>query len=182
MMYVLRRSTQPTYQTLRKQTLIIKWLGGICHTPIRIEINKIMMDSAIVKNNYRKKPLKLEKISIDKDSQDVRLLSGTPIRSRVNKEDMDIYNNEIFIIKEIQHSKQNILIVDEDDKNRILNIPFNMFQQLFYVAYCITIHKSQGTTFDFPYTIHDWDHPMFDHRLKYVALSRTTQLDNINVV
>ena len=148
----------------------------------RIEINKIMMDSAIVKNNYRKKPLKLEKISIDKDSQDVRLLSGTPIISRVNKEDMDIYNNEIFIIKEIQHSKQNILIVDEDDKNRILNIPFNMFQQLFYVAYCITIHKSQGTTFDFPYTIHDWDHPMFDHRLKYVALSRTTQLDNINVV
>jgi ATP-dependent exoDNAse (exonuclease V) alpha subunit len=124
----------------------------------------------------------LEKITIDKDSQDVRLLAGTPIISRVNKEEMDIYNNEVFIIKEIQHSKSNILIVDEDDSSRILNIPFNMFQQLFYVAYCITIHKSQGVTYDFPYSIHEWDHPNFDFRLKYVALSRTTQLQNINVI
>ena len=64
----------------------------------------------------------------------------------------------------------------------MLDIPFNLFQRLFYVAYCITIHKSQGTTFDFPYTIHEWSHKRFDARLKYVALSRATNLENINVM
>ena len=126
--------------------------------------------------------LQLEAVSIDKDSQDVKLVAKTPIISRVNKEDMDIYNNEVFIIKEVQHSKRNILIVDEDDPKRILNIPFNMFQQLFYVAYCITIHRAQGMSYDFPYTIHEWNHPNFDHRLKYVSLSRTTKLEYINVI
>ena len=57
-----------------------------------------------------------------------------------------------------------------------------MVSVVFYVAFCITIHKSQGSTFDHPYTIHDWGHPSFDNRLKYVALSRTTKLENINVL
>ena len=46
---------------------------------------------------------------------------------------------------------------------------------------CGTIHKSQGVTYDFPYSIHEWDHPNFDFRLKYVALSRTTQLQNMHL-
>jgi ATP-dependent exoDNAse (exonuclease V) alpha subunit len=95
---------------------------------------------------------------------------------------MDLYNNETFVIKEIQHSKDNIVVVDDEDESRVLDIPFNLFQRLFYVAYCITIHKSQGTTFDFPYTIHEWNNKRFCNRLKYVALSRTTNLENINVM
>jgi ATP-dependent exoDNAse (exonuclease V) alpha subunit len=146
----------------------------------RKEINEIMMKD-VARRKRGKKILEFDKVSYDKDSQSVRLVSGTPIISRVNKEDMDIYNNETFIIKEIQHSKSNILIVDEEDEARMFNIPFNLFQKMFYVGYCITIHRSQGQTFDFPYTIHEWDHPRFDSRLKYVALSRTTNLDNINV-
>jgi hypothetical protein len=147
----------------------------------RKEINEIMMKDT-ARNKRGKKILEFDKVSYDKDSQSVRLVSGTPIISRINKEDMDIFNNETFVIKEIQHSKCNILIVDDEDDKRMFNIPFNMFQKMFYVAYCITIHKSQGQTFDFPYTIHEWNHPRFNSRLKYVALSRTTNLQNINVM
>ena len=75
-----------------------------------------------------------------------------------------------------------IIVVDEDGKEKKERIPFCDFQKLFYVAYCITIHRSQGSTFDHPYTIHEWDHPRFDNRLKYVALSRTTKLENINII
>ena len=52
---------------------------------------------------------------------------------------------------------------------------------MFHPAYCITCHKSQGQTYDHPYTIHQFDHPYFDERLKYVALSRATNIDYINM-
>ena len=38
-----------------------------------------------------------------------------------------------------------------------LQIDVKGFQQLVHVAYCITIHSSQGETFDKPYAIHQWD-------------------------
>lgn len=147
----------------------------------RIQINELMMQKEFTRKKG-KKALQLKKLYYDKNSQDVKLLAGTPIISRVNKKEMDLYNNETFVIKEIQHSKDNIVVVDDEDESRVLDIPFNLFQRLFYVAYCITIHKSQGTTFDFPYTIHEWNHKRFCNRLKYVALSRTTNLENINVM
>ena len=59
-----------------------------------------------------------------------------------------------------------------------LKLVFSDFQH-FYVAFCITIHKSQGSTFDEPFTIHEFD--KLDRRLKYVALSRSTQIENINI-
>ena len=145
----------------------------------RIAINELIMKE-VVKQKKSKMPLKLSKLSYDKNSQDVKLLSGMPIIARVNDKKLEIFNNETFTIKEIQHSKSNILIIDEAGVTK--NISYDMFQKLFYVAFCITIHKSQGSTFDHPYTIHEWEHPGFDARLKYVALSRTTKLENINVV
>lgn len=147
----------------------------------RLQINELMMQKEFTRKKG-KKALQLQKLYYDKNSQNVKLLAGMPIISRVNKKELDLYNNETFIIKEIQYSKENIVIVDDEDSTRMLDIPFNLFQRLFYVAYCITIHKSQGTTFDFPYTIHEWSHKKFDARLKYVALSRTTNLENINVM
>jgi ATP-dependent exoDNAse (exonuclease V) alpha subunit len=107
------------------------------------------------------------------------LYAGAPLISRVNNEELDLYNNETFIIKEIQHSIQNVLLVDESNEKRMLNIPFDRFQRLFYVAYCITIHKSQGTTFDFPYTIHEW--AKYTNEMKYVALSRCTKKEQITI-
>ena len=51
---------------------------------------------------------------------------------------------------------------------------------MFYVAYCITVHKSQGSTFRHEYTIHEFE--KFDNRLKYVALSRSSNIKNINIL
>ena len=143
----------------------------------RIAMNKTMMDSEVARKKG-KTSLQLDKLSYDKNSQDVRLLAGTPIISTKNSQELEIYNNETFIIKQIQHSKQNILI--EDDAGNTKDIQFDDFQKLFYVAYCITIHKCQGESYDHDYTIHEWS--KLDSRLKYVALSRTKQLEYINVL
>ena len=88
----------------------------------------------------------------------------------------DVFNNETFTITQIQHKTGLIVVSDEA---RTIQVPFTEFQNLFHPAYCITTHKSQGTTFNHPYTIHEWER--FDVRLKYVALSRSTNLNYINV-
>jgi ATP-dependent exoDNAse (exonuclease V) alpha subunit len=127
-----------------------------------------------------KKGLYFEKLEYDDNSQNVYLLEGMPIIARKNSKELDIFNNETFIIKEIQYDKKNIVIIDDDDVRN--NIPFDKFQNLFYVAYAITIYKSQGSTFDSPYTIHEFNHPLFDDRLKYVSLSRSVDKDYINII
>ena len=94
----------------------------------RIEINEIMMKQECIMQ--RKKGLFLEKFEYDDNSQDVYLLEGMPIIARKNCKELDIFNNETFIIKEIQLNKKNIVIIDDDDVE--INIPFEKFQNLFY--------------------------------------------------
>jgi hypothetical protein len=143
----------------------------------RIKINDKLMKK-VAQQKSGKKPLKLAKLEFDSNSQSVQLLGGTPIIAHTNNDELEIFNNETYTIKEIQHAKNNIVIIDDEGNTK--NIKPEEFQQLFYVAYCITIHKAQGATFDEPYTINEWD--LLDKRLKYVALSRTTNKDYINVL
>ena len=88
--------------------------------------------------------------------------------------DLNIINNECFTINKIVDDNINIsndvkeLVIHKDD-----------FQKFFYVAYCITIHSSQGETFTEPYRIHDWN--ILDKHLRYVALTRSSNIEYINI-
>ena len=141
----------------------------------RIDINKLMMDQVVKQKKI--KPLELKKLSYDPNSQDVKLCAGMPIIARRNSKDLNIYNNETFTIKMIKRTEEIIIIVDED---REQEIPIAEFIKMFNVAYCITCHKSQGATFDEPYSIHEFN--QFDSRLRYVALSRATDKELINII
>ena len=141
----------------------------------RISINKMMMSNYV--KSKKTKGLQLAKLSYDDNSQDVELLAGMPIMARKNSKSLNIFNNETFRIKEIRKKTDIILVEDED---RCQEIPIKDFQHLFYIAFCITVHKSQGCTFDDEYTIHEFDR--YDNRLKYVALSRATDIKHINIV
>ena len=59
-------------------------------------------------------------------------------------------------------------------------VPIAEFTKMFNLAFCITCHKAQGATFDEPYTIHEFN--QFDDRLRYVALSRSTDINLINII
>jgi predicted GIY-YIG superfamily endonuclease len=48
------------------------------------------------------------------------------------------------------------------------------------MAYCITTHVSQGSTYDFPYSIYEYRY--FNKKLLYTAMSRSTQKSNINFI
>ena len=138
-----------------------------CTNKKRIEVNNRMVDQVV--KQKRKKPLTLEKLSWDKNSQRVELLQSMPVIARVNNKSYDICNNEQFTIKKI--TKDNIIVYDDEKE---IEIPIDKFQRLFYVAFCITVYKSQGSTFDYGYSIHEFDR--LDNRLKYVALSRSSNI------
>ena len=104
-----------------------------------------------------------------------------PIIARINAKDYDIYNNETFTIKKIDFDSQIIFITDDVQIDRPpLEIPFKEFQRLFYVAFCITVCRSQGSTYNHDYTLHEFER--YDNRMEYVALSRATDIKHINIV
>jgi ATP-dependent exoDNAse (exonuclease V) alpha subunit len=153
---------------------------NICYTnKKRIEINFIKM-----KELYKKKcrhGLKLDALSYDDRSQAVILNKGVPIISKVNNQDMGMFNNQRFKILKSQfiyNDKLYIFIVDEFNKE--LKIDIQDFQKYFLVAYGCTAHSAQGMTINEPYTIHEWYRMV--QRLKYIALSRSTEHSYIHIM
>jgi ATP-dependent exoDNAse (exonuclease V) alpha subunit len=98
-----------------------------------------------------------------------------PLISHVNNKDLDIFNNEEFIIKKVD----NFFITIQNERG-LKKIELKDFQRLLYPAYCITIHASQGSTFKEEYTIHEWKR--LSRKGKYVALTRGCKLENINII
>jgi Zn finger protein HypA/HybF involved in hydrogenase expression len=142
----------------------------------RIEINKLMMEKNGKKN--KEKAITLSKLGYDDNSQDVTLFPRVPIIAKISDKSLNISNNQMFTVHNV--TNESIYIQDKDDKKNLIEISIYDFQRMFYVAYAITIHKCQGETYDKPYTIHEWER--LNKRLKYVALSRATKKDIINII
>jgi ATP-dependent exoDNAse (exonuclease V) alpha subunit len=139
----------------------------------RIEINKICMDK--YKLNYHGTKQYLDANKHDTNSQDVTIYPNLPIICKKNDEEMELINNEQFIVSKVTYD-----MVYFKNEEKQLMIRLDKFQEYFYVAYCITIHKAQGCSYNFPYAIHEWNR--LDKRLKYVALTRSTDKKHINII
>jgi hypothetical protein len=63
---------------------------------------------------------------------------------------------------------------------KTLKIKADEFQKLFRIGYTFTTHSAKGMSIDKPYTIHEFNR--MDKKLKYVALSRATKYENINII
>jgi ATP-dependent exoDNAse (exonuclease V) alpha subunit len=101
---------------------------------------------------------------------------GMPIISYKNSSKLDIVNNESFVITDID----NDTIEFKNKRVENLKIDIYDFKKYFYVNYATTIHKAQGETIRRPYTVHE--RSKLTRRLRYVALSRATELNNINII
>jgi ATP-dependent exoDNAse (exonuclease V) alpha subunit len=150
---------------------------NICWTNnTRKQINKKYMDVAYKKaktSNY----MTLKKLEYDDNSQDVILVNKTPLIAKVNNGNLKLINNERYIIKKVDKNTKEIII--KNDRNEI-KIKSDEFQKLFRIGYAFTTHSSQGMSIDKPYTIHEFNR--MDQKLKYVALSRATKHENINII
>jgi 5-methylcytosine-specific restriction enzyme A len=175
---------------------------NICWTNnTRKQINKKYMDTAYKKaktSNY----ITLKKLEYDDNSQDVILVNKTPLIAKVNNGNLKLINNERYIIKKVDKNTKEIVVensreVPKKDKDgneikdkdgnivmdiiiKTLKIKADEFQKLFRIGYAFTTHSAQGMSIDKPYTIHEFNR--MDKKLKYVALSRATKYENINII
>ena len=76
----------------------------------------------------------------------------------------------------IDFDNSNIKIKSEITKE-IIKIKYDELKH-FQLAYCITTHCAQGSTFDFEYSIYEWQY--FTREMMYVAISRATKRSLIN--
>jgi ATP-dependent exoDNAse (exonuclease V) alpha subunit len=150
---------------------------NICWTNAkRKEINEQYMKAAYGKRAPRKEHyIKLDKLPYDDNSQDVTLISKTPLIAKVNNSGLKIINNERYTIKTVDNKELTIV----NDRNKIV-IHADQFQKLFRIGYAFTTHSSQGLSIDKPYTIHEFNR--MSKKLKYVALSRSTKYEYINIM
>jgi hypothetical protein len=117
-------------------------------------------------------------------TQDVTLCNGIPVvchktnnNKSSKKSNNSFLNSERFIVQLIEN--ENITLVGDGDRE--IFITKKDFHKFFYLAFCITVHTSQGETFNVPYTIYDWDFHRFCKKAKYVAMSRATSIENIQI-
>jgi hypothetical protein len=140
----------------------------------RKRVNKQCMDKFVGFNEF----VFCSKLEGDDRTQNVKLFQGMPIVSYKNNDKMDIYNSEVFTIHQVNTDEHTFSIMVKD---QLLTFQASDFKYMFFPAYCVTIHVSQGCTFDKPYTIYDWSYVNMDKSAKYVALSRGTSINNIQI-
>jgi hypothetical protein len=87
---------------------------------------------------------------------------------------IDLKNNEEY---EVINVDNKTLTIKNDRLEAI--ITHQQFKH-FDLSYCITTHVSQGSTYDFPYSIYEYQY--FDQYLLYTAMSRSTQKSYINFI
>ena len=149
----------------------------ICFTnDKRKHINHIKMKQLARKT---KKCLKLPAQKYCEKSQDVFLNVNMPVISKINNDNMKIYNNQRFIITKIDKEKE-IITLKYKDNNDTIDIEFNKFQKFFLPSFAMTCHCSQGLSIGENYTIHEF-HRM-DQKLLYVALSRSKKYKYIHIM
>ena len=150
----------------------VEYEKGICfHNSVRKQKNDRIMKNKIIGKKY----MLVKAHKCDDNSQDTYVYNGLPVIACRTDNKLDICNSDEGIVD--SWNKQNIKVKIED---KIITIPTNDFAKYFYPAYVMTIHKCQSITIREPYTIYKWN--QLDTRLKYVALSRSSDIKFISII
>lgn len=150
----------------------------------RIRVNNECMDRYIKEACFTDSfILNIPKDEKNEKTQNVKLFPGMPIIAHKTNKKIGIINSQKYQIRTIEKNMKSV------DKYKIkigwgvedFEICSSEFHKYFYIGFCITIHASQGETFYEPYTIYDWGFSYFSNKAKYVALSRATSIENIQI-
>lgn len=141
----------------------------------RKRVNKECMERYIKQNKCN--TILIKENPNNPNSQEIKLGIGMPVICFKTNKKYNILNSEKFLVKEIN---ENEIIINDNVKD--IKILIKDFNKYLYLGFCITIHASQGETFTTPYNIYDWNFTYMCNKAKYVALSRATDIKNINIL
>ncbi len=136
----------------------------------RKQVNKACMH-AYIKN---KEFIKVKPSPSNPKTQTTYIAEGMPAVGFMNHQDTGIVNNEMYTVTKI--AGRNITLTATAREFQV-TIPASHFSKYLYPGFCITVHTSQGETYDHPYTIHEWSR--YSRAMKYVSLSRATKLKHV---
>ena len=108
------------------------------------------MDAEALK--YKKTKIYIDKNINDPNSQSMKVFPNLPTNCKVNSKEHDVVNDENFMVTKLD--KFNNIIISNEGKK--LKLSIKEFGEMMYPAYCITIHCSQGQSYNDSYTIHEW--------------------------
>lgn len=137
----------------------------------RMKVNKKC--SEIYVKEFNKKYEELDTNTQEK----IKICVGMPVICVKSHKKYEIFNNEQFEILGVD--KKRVFVGDDETK---IELTLSEFKKYFDLAFCITIHSSQGETITEKYTIWDWGHYYMGEKAKYVALSRATSINNIQIL
>jgi hypothetical protein len=161
---------------------------NICHTnKYRKEVIAECVERFLAKHPNARR-FAVRELYYDKNTQPFELCEEMPVIARINCKALKFANNEQFLVKKIKDDEiiltnEKSVINDEGDIVQVkkeISVPTKTFHKQFMSAFCITLYKSQGQTFKTPYCIHEFE--KYSRRMKLVAVSRATAIDNINIV
>ena len=113
-----------------------------------------------------------------KNCQNIILYDGLPVMACVTKEKLNLYNSEQWIV--LKWTPKQVTLCSATKEDVVIKLPTDQLADLTRPAYAITAYKSQGATIRKPYSIYDW-HKMTE-RMRYVAISRGTTIDHVNII
>ena len=96
-------------------------------------------------------------------------------------EDGRFYNNQEFCITDWCNDEA---VLECRTTQESITVRADVLYKCFNYNFASTIHRSQGSTYDEPYSIWEWDMMVGSegNALKYVAVSRTKSLQHINIM
>ena len=126
----------------------------------------------------------------DDKSQDVDLCEGMPIIAHRRWEEKNLKNSARGTIVSVSSftggNGTGELVISLDRTGELLEMQTSEFHRFWRPAFCITVHQSQCTTIDQPYTIFGWNHEHMiggegGPRGRYVAVSRGTKMEYVQI-
>ena len=106
----------------------------------------------------------------------LKISEGMPIICKQTIEKHDLINNEFFTVESVDCEKVNL----KRDDGESIEAGHAFFLQNFELAFCITVHCSQGLSIDEAYSIWEWE--KFSKKMKYTAITRARRYNDINLI
>ena len=127
----------------------------------------------------------------DDKSQDVDLCEGMPLIAHRRWEEQNLKNSARGTIVSVSSftgggtAQTDELVISLDRTGELVEMATSNFHRYWRPAFCITVHQSQCTTIDQPFTIFGWHHEHMKGpegpRGRYVAVSRGTKMENVQI-